>query len=725
MYIRNRLPTTALPFGPENSRAGSNIMPVSAFSDKAATLKKLRVFGCSAYPLSFRETKTASSKVAPNIETDWIFIGIQSNTIWILLNRKTGKEQRTTDCELKEHMFPGMMAQGNVTEPKLTQTSESLHKIRKPDNVQKVVDSNPHSNRVSRDSGCKSQEQIDSNKVLESLSSREKSDQKSSKFDKDTTSGKQLHMNVEKSNLIPNNTNMQIITRSGKVAGLNVDKNAKGFAFKTALSAKTLNALLIEHREEPTSLGVPAVPFESLTLKQAFSEDKSAWEASLLDELMSLEKNNSFEIIEGDHSTGNGRKLISSRWVLMNKFNADGSIARKKARIVGKGYEKQYGIDYFETFATVIRYATLRAIFSYAAIHDFELDHLDIDTAFLNPTLKEPNFLRIPEYFHLLKPWIRGVEHKYHLKLNEALYGLKQSPPEWFIEVRRFFNEIWFTPGDSNPNLFISSPMGEKRERVYILLFVDYLLIAGRRSLVDELKFKIMKNWRCKNLGLVEIFVDFQVKRNRASCSLTTYQEFYVKKLLELLGMKNCNGVTTPLTPGTVLKENEDDELLCDDNAALYRQIVGSTIYLSNGTGPDISYAVGQLARFMAKPKLTHLSHAKHLLRYLQRTAEYGIAYSTDHGNTYTANLKSNMFDIYTGATWGTEDDRKSIQGFTVIYNGGVISWTSQRQKSTALNSMEAAIIATNEGAKEAAWTEKLWQDLHQTRFIPTLWCDN
>jgi hypothetical protein len=80
-----------------------------------------------------------------------------------------------------------------------------------------------------------------------------------------------------------------------------------------------------------------------------------------------------------------------------------------------------------------------------------------------------------------------------------------------------------------------------------------------------------------------------------------------------MVGMKNCNGVTTPLTPGTVLKEIEDDELLCDDNAALYRQIVGSTIYLSNGTRPDISYAVGQLARFMAKPKLTHQAIARRM----------------------------------------------------------------------------------------------------------------
>ncbi|KAI0997533.1 hypothetical protein K3495_g10653 [Podosphaera aphanis] len=500
---------------------------------------------------------------------------------------------------------------------------------------------------------------------------------------------------------IDDDPNLQIVTRSGKVAGLNsIKKNSKGFGHSAAL----VNALHIEHNQGSTSLGIPAVPFESLTLEQALLEDKLAWEASLLDELRSLEKNNTFEIIEGNYKSTNGRKLISSRWVLRNKFNSDGSIARRKARIVGKGYEQQHGIDYFETFATVIRSATLRAIFSYAAFHDLELDHLDVDIAFLNPTLKEPNYMKIPEYFHLLAPWIQGIENNFYPKLRNAFYGLKQSPREWFLEVKKFFNDMGFKQGDADPNLFISSPMGEKGDRVYILLFVDDMLIAGSRLLVEEVKQIIMKRWKSKNLGPVETFVGFQVKRNRANRTLTIHQEFYTRKLLERLGMGNFNGVSTPIASGTVLKERDDDELLEEDNAALYRQIVGSTISLSNGTRPDISYAVDQLARFMAKPRQSFLSHAKHLLRYLQRTAHYGINYSPDHSDTHANNVhKSNAFDIYSDATWGTEDDRKSFQGYVVVYNGGAISWTSQRQKSTALSSMEAEIIAASEGAKEAA----------------------
>ncbi|KAI0992753.1 hypothetical protein K3495_g15432, partial [Podosphaera aphanis] len=126
MYIRNRLPTTALPFGPENTRPGSNFTPISAFSDKNTNLDKLRIFGCAAFPLRFKETKIAPSKFSPNIQTEWIFIGIHSNTIWILLNRKTGAEQLSVDCKFKEHIFPGISIQETNNIPRKYQIFKSL-----------------------------------------------------------------------------------------------------------------------------------------------------------------------------------------------------------------------------------------------------------------------------------------------------------------------------------------------------------------------------------------------------------------------------------------------------------------------------------------------------------------------------------------------------------------------------------------------------------------------
>ena len=71
--------------------------------------------------------------------------------------------------------------------------------------------------------------------------------------------------------------------------------------------------------------------------------------------------------------------------------------------------------------------------------------------------------------------------------------------------------------------------------------------------------------------------------------------------------MDRANSSNLPIPAGIVLKSTNDNILLKGDNIYLYRQIVGSTIYLLNNTRPDIIYAIGQLARFILVPIITYL----------------------------------------------------------------------------------------------------------------------
>ena len=152
--------------------------------------------------------------------------------------------------------------------------------------------------------------------------------------------------------------------------------------------------------------------------------------------------------------------------------------ARHKARVVIKGFEQQYGIDYFATFASVAKFNTLRILL--AIIAEFGLDtiHVDIDTAFLNPPLKEEVYIELPEFFHLLYP---DLPPSMCLRLLKAIYGLKQAPREQFQEANTFFLSIGFKPTDADPNLFI-------RNGAFILLYVDDILIAGRTAEITAVK---------------------------------------------------------------------------------------------------------------------------------------------------------------------------------------------------------------------------------------------
>lgn len=133
-------------------------------------------------------------------------------------------------------------------------------------------------------------------------------------------------------------------------------------------------------------------------------------------------------------------------------------------------------------------------------------------------------------------------------------------------------------------------------------------------------------------------------------------------------------------------------------------------------TRPDISYAVGEVSRYMDNPKPLHVSAVKRILRYLNKTAERGIEYSES----------STALRGYTDADFARDvDTRKSTTGYAFVVGEGVVTWKSRRQKTVALSTTEAEFMAACEGAKEAVW-------LHQLLYVgcvqespPSLYIDN
>jgi hypothetical protein len=119
-----------------------------------------------------------------------------------------------------------------------------------------------------------------------------------------------------------------------------------------------------------------------------------------------------------------------------------------------------------------MRFDTLRFLLAKAAAEDLEIDHLDVEQTFLNPTLKEKIYMQVPPHLRELFPNLVGDGDAY-LKLNKSLYGLKQAPWEWYLIVKAFFDTLGLKSATAYPNLFI-------RKGVYILLFVDDILIIGK-----------------------------------------------------------------------------------------------------------------------------------------------------------------------------------------------------------------------------------------------------
>ena len=92
-----------------------------------------------------------------------------------------------------------------------------------------------------------------------------------------------------------------------------------------------------------------------------------------------------------------------------------------------RGYKQQAGIDYFETFAFVLQYTTLRILLAKAAAKDLKADHVNINTAFLNLDLKEEVYMKVLEFLAKVYLKLSKISDAF-LKLNKLLYKLKQAP---------------------------------------------------------------------------------------------------------------------------------------------------------------------------------------------------------------------------------------------------------------------------------------------------------
>ena len=125
----------------------------------------------------------------------------------------------------------------------------------------------------------------------------------------------------------------------------------------------------------------------------------------------------------------NGQSAIPCSEVLKIKRGPDGEIKGYRVRIVAGGHRQVEGVNYTETFLSAAKMSTVQLILTNAAKLDWEIEHVDVKSAYLNTPLKETVYMHPPQ--GVLKA---GQEGKV-LRLLKGLYGLKQAGRGWYMEM--------------------------------------------------------------------------------------------------------------------------------------------------------------------------------------------------------------------------------------------------------------------------------------------------
>ncbi|GJU78181.1 retrotransposon protein, putative, ty1-copia subclass [Tanacetum coccineum] len=237
------------------------------------------------------------------------------------------------------------------------------------------------------------------------------------------------------------------------------------------------------------------------------SDDCNKWITAMHEEMESLEKNGTWELAKLPKE----KKPIRCKWIFKRKEGVTpNEEARYKGRLVAKGYSQIPGIDFTDVFSPVVKHSSIRTLLSIVAMRNYELEQLDVKTAFLHGELEEDIYMEQPEGFI--------VPGKENLNFKRSDYD----------------SCVYFKSVNGSP--------------IYLLLYVDDMLIAAKdKTEVANLKAQLSKEFEMTDLGPAKKILGMEIIRERQHGKLYLSQKRYIEKVLQRFNMHKAKPVSTLL----------------------------------------------------------------------------------------------------------------------------------------------------------------------------------
>ena len=405
------------------------------------------------------------------------------------------------------------------------------------------------------------------------------------------------------------------------------------------------------------------------------SDDSKNWEIAMNQEIDCINRNETWKLVNKVKE----KKILDVKWVYTRKLDD-----RYKARLVVRGFQQTDVVD--DIYAPVAKNQTLKILLSYCCKNSLKIEQMDVETAFLNGKVKTE------VYVHQPKGYEDGTNRVY--KLSKALYGLRESPRDWYECFDECITKVGFKRSNADLCLY---KKGNENDEIYVLIYVDDLLICSKsKGKILSIKKLLMDRFKMKELGEIKEYLGVNIDYNYRKKELTLSQMKYIELLADKYKIQNSKLYSTPMETNLKLEKAGS----CESNIK-YRNLIGALLYIGSSTRPDISYSVNYLSRYQNNYNETHWKYALRILKYLYLTKDLVLYYKK--------NVNCDIINCYVDADWaGDNIDRKSTSGYVIKLFGNVIDWKSRKQKCITKASTYAEYVALSEVVSEIKYIREL-----------------
>ena len=288
--------------------------------------------------------------------------------------------------------------------------------------------------------------------------------------------------------------------------------------------------------------------------------------------------------------------------VFKEKLDGEGKIKTYWVWIVTGGHKQVEGKSYSEMFAAAAKLPLIRVVLGHAAHQDWEINHVNIKSAYLNAPLKEKVFMKPP-------PGVLKLNQQNKVcPLLKGLYGLHQAGRGWYKEMSGvFIKKLVFKKSAVDHSIFYRK-LGD--EHTIVVVAMDNMAITLKHNEdVEKLKNELHQHWKFSNLGELKWYLGFHVQCDWAKWTILINQKVYIEAMVDRFKLSLAKLVLAPMDLGAKYSKDQCPSTpmqMAKMCGIPYMEGIGSILWPVMILQPDCAFTISMLVQFMQNPAQTH-----------------------------------------------------------------------------------------------------------------------